>query len=124
MKLAILLSLKQRNLDLVDWDLVIQTQAQQDQIENHGIGLNGELTTYRHFLVDSWTHPMQKKIWDNKINATVVELDPIFTIEKSYKSFRLRGTYPDLLLAKKILESMNYFLNNEYEWTEASYGSF
>jgi len=107
-----------KNPDLVNWDLVIQTQAQQDQIENHGIGFDGGCE-YRHIKIDRWTHVMQKRIWENKINATVVELDPVFTPEKSYKSFRLKATtYADLLLAKKILESMNYFLNNNYEWTE------
>jgi hypothetical protein len=93
---------------------MIQTQAQQDLIENHGMGSNGGSLIGS---TDSWTDMLQKKIWDAKINATIKELKPKFTPEKSIMRFKVIAQYPDYLLARQLLEQMDYFYDTENaEW--------
>ena len=93
---------------------MIQTQAQQDLLENHGMGSNGGSLIGS---TDSWTDMLQKKIWDAKINATIKELKPKFTPEKSIMRFKVIAQYPDYLLARQLLEQMDYFYDTENaEW--------
>ena len=92
---------------------MILTQAQQDSIENHGMGSNGGplICERGGSLIDM----IQKKIWDAKIHATIEELTPKFTPQRSTIRFKLLGQYSDILLAKPILKSMNLFFDTESE---------
>jgi hypothetical protein len=93
---------------------MIQTQAQQDQIENHGMGSNGGPLIGS---TDSWTDMLQKKIWDAKINAAIKELKPKFTPEKSKLRFKVIAQYPDRLLARQLLAQMDCLYDTENdEW--------
>jgi hypothetical protein len=91
---------------------MILTQAQQDRIENNGMGSNGGPLVGSG---DSMIDMIQKKIWDAKLHATIQELTPKFTPQRSIVRFKLLGQYSDLLLAKAILKSMNCFFDTETE---------
>lgn len=92
---------------------MILTQAQQDSIENHGMGSNGGPLVCEGG--DSLIDMIQKKIWDAKLHATIQELTPKFTPQRSIIRFKLLGQYSDILLAKTILKSMNLFFDTESE---------
>ena len=93
---------------------MILTQAQQDSIENHGMGSNGgPLVGTGDSLIDM----IQKKIWDAKLHATIQELTPKFTPQRSIMRFKVIAQYPDYLLAKQLLAKMDCFYDRESaEW--------